>query len=196
MSALALFFSTFGLIFVSELPDKTLVSSILLARTFSRRVVFIAASVALFAQSAIAVSVGSLLTHLPSKLISNLSSLAFIALGLFLVYRVIRGEEEEESTIEAIRSRFSRVGPFWLIFLVVFIAEIGDITQVVTLNLVARYHMAIVIGLASGLGMSMAVLLAMVASKLTDRIDEKYIEIVAAVILILLGIVSLLKGLR
>ena len=196
MSQVALFFSSFGLIFLGELPDKTLVSSILLARTFSRRLVFFAGSAALFLQSAIAASVGSLLTHLPTKLISNLSSVAFIALGLFMIVRAIRGDEEEESTISSIRRRFSGLRPFWLIFVVVFVAEIGDITQVVTLNLVAHYHNALIIGVAGGLGMSTAILVAMVASKLTDRIDEKYIELAAALILIVLGVVSLIGNLK
>ncbi|MDA8197699.1 MAG: TMEM165/GDT1 family protein [Actinomycetota bacterium] len=196
MSSVALFFSSFGLIFLGELPDKTLVSSILLARTFSRRIVFLAASAALFLQSAIAASVGSLLTHLPTRLVSNLSSAAFIVLGLFLIYRAIRGDEEEESTIASIRRRFSSLSPFWLIFAVVFVAEIGDITQVVTLNLVAQYHRAILVGFASALGMSAAVFLAMVASKLTDRIEEKYIELAAAVILIVLGVVTLIGNLH
>ncbi|MDA8278051.1 MAG: TMEM165/GDT1 family protein [Actinomycetota bacterium] len=196
MSQVALFFSSFGLIFLGELPDKTLVSSILLARTFSRRLVFFAASAALFLQSAIAATIGSLLSHLPTKIISNLSSVAFIALGLFMIVRAIRGDEEEESTISSIRRRFSGLRPFWLIFVVVFVAEIGDITQVVTLNLVAHYHSALIIGVAGGLGMSAAVFVAMVASKLTDRIEEKYIELVAALILIVLGVVSLIGNLR
>ena len=196
MSSIALFFSTFGLIFLGELPDKTLVSSILLARTFSRRLVFFAASAALFLQSAIAATVGSLLTHLPTRLISNLSSAAFIALGIFMIIRAIRGEEEEESAIESIRRRFGGLRPFWLIFAVVFLAEVGDITQVVTLNIVAHYHRGLLVGLAAALGMSAAILVAMVASKLTDRIDEKYIELAAAVILIVLGVVTLVSNLR
>ncbi|MDA8026471.1 MAG: TMEM165/GDT1 family protein [Actinomycetota bacterium] len=196
ISSVALFFSSFGIIFLGELPDKTLVSSILLARTFSRRLVFFAASSALFVQSAIAATVGSLLAHLPTKLISNLSSVVFIALGLFMIFRAIRGEEEEESTIASIRKRFAGLRPFWLVFVIVFVAEIGDITQVVTLNLVAHYHRALLVGLAGALGMTTAVFVAMVASKLTDRIDEKYIELAAAVILIVLGIVTLIGNFK
>lgn len=109
-----------------------------------------------------------------------------------MIFRAIRGEEEEESTIASIRKRFAGLRPFWLIFVIVFVAEIGDITQVVTLNLVAHYHRALLVGLAGALGMTTAVFVAMVASKLTDRIDEKYIELAAAVILIVLGIVTLI----
>src|ERR1700730_4788372 len=88
-----LFGSTFALIFVSELPDKTAFASLLLATRNRPLPVFFGAAGAFVVQSFVAVSFGSLLNLLPANLIHVGASLVFWVLAL-LMWR--RNEPEQE----------------------------------------------------------------------------------------------------
>jgi putative Ca2+/H+ antiporter (TMEM165/GDT1 family) len=83
-----LLFSTFGLVFLAELGDKTQLATMSLATSgTSRWAVFLGSSLALILTSAIAVLVGGELTRLvPAIWIQRIAGLGFLVMGvLFLV---------------------------------------------------------------------------------------------------------------
>ncbi len=129
--------STFGVIFLAELPDKTALASLVLATRYRAREVIAGAWLAFVVQTAIAVAAGSLFHLLPARPVH-------VAAGAgFLVFAVLafRREEEEELVEEqaAVGAEAKRRLPGWLSsFLVVFAAEWGDLTQLATAALVAR----------------------------------------------------------
>ncbi|MEK6289379.1 MAG: TMEM165/GDT1 family protein [Acidobacteriota bacterium] len=79
--------TTFGVIFLAEMGDKTqLAAMTMAAETKKPWAVFIAASLALVGVSAIGVVVGGTLGHyLPLIWIKRISAIAFIAVGLLIL---------------------------------------------------------------------------------------------------------------
>jgi putative Ca2+/H+ antiporter (TMEM165/GDT1 family) len=133
-----LFGAVFGVIFVAELPDKTALATLVLATRYAPLPVFVGASLALTVQSLVAIAAGGLVSLLPARPVH-------IAAGLlFLVSAVVmwRRKEEDESDLAKAGERkaptFSRA--LASTFAVVFIAEWGDLTQLATAGLAARYH--------------------------------------------------------
>ena len=79
--------TTFGVIFLAEMGDKTQIAALTMAAEKKRPwEVFIAASLALAAVSAIGVIVGSVLSqHLPLEWIKRAAGVAFIAIGVLVL---------------------------------------------------------------------------------------------------------------
>jgi putative Ca2+/H+ antiporter (TMEM165/GDT1 family) len=84
---LKLLLSTFALVFLAELGDKTQLATISLAASGkSRLMVFAGASVALIATSGLAVLVGETLTRaIPPAWIHRAAGVAFVVMGILLL---------------------------------------------------------------------------------------------------------------
>jgi putative Ca2+/H+ antiporter (TMEM165/GDT1 family) len=82
-----LWLTTFGLVFLAELGDKTQLATLLLAaRSHAPGTVFLAAAAALVVSALIGTLLGDLAAHLlPMHLIRTASGIAFLALGLLLL---------------------------------------------------------------------------------------------------------------
>jgi putative Ca2+/H+ antiporter (TMEM165/GDT1 family) len=80
--------TTFGVIFLAEMGDKTQIAAMTMAAEKKRPwEVFIAASLALAAVSAIGVLVGSALSqYLPLEWIKRAGALAFIIIGVLMLW--------------------------------------------------------------------------------------------------------------
>ncbi len=80
-------FTTFGIIFLAELGDKTQIAAMTMAAEKKRPwEVFIGASVALVAVSAVGVAIGSALGHyLPMDWIKRVAGAAFIIIGVLVL---------------------------------------------------------------------------------------------------------------
>ena len=79
--------TTFGVIFLAEMGDKTQIAAMTMAAEKKRPwAVFIGASLALAAVSAIGVIVGSALSqYLPLEWIKRVAGVAFIVIGIFVL---------------------------------------------------------------------------------------------------------------
>ncbi len=84
--------STFGLIFLAELGDKTQLAAFAFAsRTASPLSVFLGASSALALTSLVAVVLGGAVGRIvPEKIIRLLAGLAFIGFGVFSIVEALR----------------------------------------------------------------------------------------------------------
>ncbi|OLE51521.1 MAG: hypothetical protein AUG51_22320 [Acidobacteria bacterium 13_1_20CM_3_53_8] len=82
------FWTTFGALFIAEMGDKTQLAAITLAaETRSPLSVFVGAALALALVSLIGVAVGTLLgQYLPEKLIHNVAAIAFIIIGVLMLW--------------------------------------------------------------------------------------------------------------
>lgn len=80
--------TTFGLLFVAEMGDKTQLAVITLAaQTRSPVSVFLGAAIALAVVSLLGVAVGTLLgEYLPADLLHKLAAIAFIAIGVLMLW--------------------------------------------------------------------------------------------------------------
>jgi putative Ca2+/H+ antiporter (TMEM165/GDT1 family) len=134
---------TFVLIVPVELPDKTFVAALVLSTRYRPLPVWIGVGLAFGVQSVVAVTAGQLVTFLPEWVIHLVSTLMF-ALGAVLLIIAAPGaeaeEKEQEHEFEA-KARETKVG--WQAalasFLLLFAAEWGDLSQLLTINMVAKY---------------------------------------------------------
>jgi Ca2+/H+ antiporter, TMEM165/GDT1 family len=129
---------TFGVIFVAELPDKTMIATIVMASRYRPLAVWVGAAFAMIVNSAVAVLAGRLLELLPHRWVDAVVALLFAAGALYLLLvkestETREGEEEADQIRSAHRVALGA-------FAVIVVAELGDITQILTANLVARYH--------------------------------------------------------
>ncbi|MFI9123037.1 TMEM165/GDT1 family protein [Streptomyces bikiniensis] len=125
--------TAFGLIFLAELPDKTMFASLAMGTRMRPLYVWIGTSTAFLAHVAIAVGAGSLLGLLPGWTVKLVSALLF-GFGAFVLLRG-GGDEEDDDTGGRTVTGFWPV--FSTAFTAVFISEWGDLTQITTANLAA-----------------------------------------------------------
>lgn len=136
---------TFGAIFVVELPDKTFIATLVLSTRFRPLLVWAGVGLAFAVQTGIAVALGSAATLLPPEVVRAVATLLFLA-GAVLLFREARsadgdeaGTEEEYAARAAARGEVHGLKVVATSFLVLFAAEWGDLSQLLTLSLVAKY---------------------------------------------------------
>ncbi len=131
---------TFGAIFVVELPDKTFIATLVLATKFRPLLVWIGVGLAFAVQTTVAVALGHAASFLPPDVVGGVAIVMFLV-GAVILFRqgrshqVDSGEEYAEKAGDA--SGIKAIGAS---FVVLFAAEWGDLSQLLTLTLVARYE--------------------------------------------------------
>lgn len=180
--------SVFAVIFILELPDKTALATLLMASRLRPIPVFVGTALAFVVQSLVAVFAGSLLGFFPRGPIRIVAGLAFVVVAAILVRRNFREEAEVEQQ-EIVREERRHRSPFVTAFLVVFIAEWGDLTQLATAALQARYQRAVPVFLGSTLALwSVSGLAVIAGNRLGALIPQRPLELTAAVITGIIGI--------
>jgi putative Ca2+/H+ antiporter (TMEM165/GDT1 family) len=132
--------AVFPIIFFGELPDKTMFASLVLSSRGKPLAVWLGAAVAFFVHVIIAVTIGvAIFRLLPSRAVDVIVA-ALFALGAYLAFNATEeGEEAQaEEMVDEQGMRFHRV--VITAFVVIFLAEWGDLTQVLTANLAAHYQ--------------------------------------------------------
>jgi len=187
---ISLIFSTFGIIFLAELPDKTALASLALATRYRSRDVVAGAWLAFVVQTLVAVLAGSVIHLLPAKPVHIASGLGFL---LFAVLALRRDEDEEEEEEAEAASRPRRKLPAWVAcFLVVFAAEWGDLTQLGTAALVARYGQPLPIAVGAIAGeWCVALLAAITGSQLSRYLSPTLLNRAGAALFTVVGIIVL-----
>jgi putative Ca2+/H+ antiporter (TMEM165/GDT1 family) len=197
---------TFGIIFLAELPDKTLVASLVLGSRFRPLHVWVGAAAAFLVHVTLAVAVGSVVTLLPRRAVDAVALVLFVV-GAFLVYRE-GNESEAEHTAEArlvtdaevAKARdtprgFGRVAA--TSFAVIFVAEMGDLTQISTANLAARFGSPVSVWLGAVLALWVVAALAIAGGRTLLRlIPVKMITRIAAAAFSVLALLSLIDVIR
>lgn len=184
----------FGVIFIAELPDKSLFASLVLGTKYRAGYVWLGAAAAFLLHVIIAVTAGHALTFLPHKVVETVVALLFLAGGLLLLFGKHGLEEEEEHPVPKSHS-------FWKVFStsfsVVFIGEWGDITQITTANYAAHYHNSFSVGIGALLGLWAVTAFAIIAgSRIVRRIPAKLLQRVTATILLVFAAYSFLQIFR
>ncbi len=193
---LSVVLAAFVLVLPVELPDKTLFASLVLATRFPPLPVFVGVGTAFGLQVAIAVTAGSLLSLLPEALVSGVVAVLFLVGAVILWRSASSGPEAADDAGEGKEGRsFLRVAA--ISFGVLFAAEWGDLSQLATAGLAARYDdpfsvfagswaaLLVVSGLAVFLG-----------KKLADRLPIPLIRRVAAVLFLVFAVVAIVETIR
>jgi putative Ca2+/H+ antiporter (TMEM165/GDT1 family) len=180
MTPFQLFLSVFGVIFVAELPDKTALAALVLATRHRALPVFLGAAGALAVQSLIAVVAGQLLALLPARPVHVFAGALFLVSAVVMWRQKEDGDEAPAKDDQRAQS-FGRV--LWMVFTVVFIAEWGDLTQLATGALAARYQSPFVVFAAATLALWAVAGIAVVAGNRAGKLlDPNVTKRVAAVV--------------
>jgi putative Ca2+/H+ antiporter (TMEM165/GDT1 family) len=183
--SLQLFATVFGVIFLAELPDKTALAALVLATRHRPLPVFLGAALALTVQSVIAVAAGSLMARLPAAYVHIGSGVVFLVCAVAMWLR----KHDEPPTDPAREERAAEFwGALWTVFLVVFVAEWGDLTQIGTAGLQAKYDAWLTVFVASSLALwAVAALAVFVGNRAKRLLDPKLTQRIAAVVFALIG---------
>jgi putative Ca2+/H+ antiporter (TMEM165/GDT1 family) len=134
---------TFAAIFVVELPDKTFIATLVLSTKLRPLFVWIGVGLAFAVQTGIAVGLGKAASFLPDTVVHVAAAVMF-TIGALILLREARNADAEEAESE--REFAARAGDdvhgakvILTSFLVLFAAEWGDLSQLLTLSLVAKY---------------------------------------------------------
>ena len=135
--SLAAAITSFLIILLAELPDKTVIACLVLGSRYRPGYVFAGAAAAFAIQVALAVTVGGLLSLLPHQPMQIAVAVLFVV-GAVLLLRQKPALNDEYVVEHESRRAFLPVAI--TSFAVVFAAEFGDLTQIVTANLAVKYH--------------------------------------------------------
>ncbi|MEU4269312.1 TMEM165/GDT1 family protein [Streptomyces sp. NPDC026092] len=179
--------TAFGLIFLAELPDKTMFASLAMGTRMRPLYVWFGTSTAFLAHVAIAVGAGSLLGLLPDWIVKLVSALLF-GFGAFML---LRGGGDDDADEAGGRT----VTGFWPVystaFMAVFISEWGDLTQITTANLAATNGTwSTAIGSAAAL-MSVSALALVAGRFIAKRVPLKTVQRIGGLCMAALAIWSL-----
>ncbi|MFA6297930.1 MAG: TMEM165/GDT1 family protein [Nocardioides sp.] len=131
---------TFGAIFLVELPDKTFLATLVLATKYRPILVWIGVGLAFAVQTGVAVALGSAASLLPPDVVKIAAVVLFLAGAVILVRE---GRSHQEASGDEFAEKAKPVHGFRAVlasFLVLFAAEWGDLSQLLTLSLVAKYE--------------------------------------------------------
>jgi len=186
--SLAVAATVFAVIFLSELPDKTALASLILGSRYRPLYVFAGVAAAFAVHVGLAIAAGSLLTLLPHRPLEIIVAVLF-AVGAVLLLRGRREEGGDEHVeLHGREPSFWRVA--WTSFAVILVAEFGDLTQIATATLAARYHDPLSVGIGAVLALWTVAAIAIAGGRgLLKVIPLAWItRIAAAIMLVLAGI--------
>ncbi|MFB7509916.1 TMEM165/GDT1 family protein [Streptomyces broussonetiae] len=180
----------FGVIFLAELPDKTALAGLVLGTRYRASYVFAGVAAAFLLHVVLAVAAGSVLTLLPQQIVHAITGVLFLGGAAMLLLQ--KAEDEEEIKRPADQS-------FWKVagtgFMLILVAEFGDLTQIMTANLAARYNDPISVGLGATLGLWAVAGLGIVGGKaLMKKVPLRLITQIAALLMLGLGVWSLYEA--
>ncbi|MFG3287079.1 TMEM165/GDT1 family protein [Streptomyces sp. NPDC048111] len=190
MLSLTIMAITFGVIFLAELPDKTALAGLMLGTRYKASYVFVGVAAAFAVHVVLAIAAGSVLTLLPHRLLQAIVGVLFLAGAAMLLFK--KAEDDEEVKAPADQS-------FWKVsgagFMLILVAEFGDLTQIMTANLAARYDNPLSVGIGAVLGLWAVAGLGILGGRtLMKHVPLRLITKVAACLMLALAGFSLFEA--
>jgi len=193
----------FGLVFPVELPDKTLVATVLLAARYRPLPVFVGVCCAFAVQCVIAAAFGGVLTLLPPRAVATVVAVLF-GIGAVVLLREGFGSSDRPGSndghgssdgpgssgagSDAVADAAPSVARSFVrtaitAFGVLFVAEFGDASQLATAALTARYGAPLSVGLGSWLALaSVAAIAVLVGKRAGDRLPRRLFQRLAGLV--------------
>ena len=188
----------FATIFVVELPDKTFIATLVLATRFRPLLVWVGVTAAFLVQTLVAVLVGGVLAQLPRTPVQVAAALMFLVGGVILIKGAGSADEEEKETEEefshkgaATATGLKAVGTS---FLVLFLAEWGDLSQLFTASMVLRYQEPVSVFVGAFVALAaVSALGALLGRALLARIHLSTIRRVGGGVCLLIALLTVLE---
>lgn len=187
----------FAAIFVVELPDKTFIATLVLSTRYRPILVWIGVGLAFAAQTGIAVAFGKVAGLLPTTWV-HLGVITMFLAGALILVRAARHADEEEAETEdeyAAKAREAHgLRVIGVCFLVLFAAEWGDLSQLLTLSLVAKYDDPVSVFLGAwGALLAVSGLAVLVGRVLLNRVRLSVLHYLGAAVCVVLAGVTLVE---
>lgn len=196
----------FLLILPAELPDKTFIATLVLSTRYRRLAVWLGVIVAFAVQTAIAVAAGGLLSLLPQRFVLGITFLLFAAGAALMLVSGLRArsaeqaienaeaEEFEEAAARRTGTSASLLRVAAMSFIVLFTAEWGDLSQILTAGLAARTGDPWSVYLGAWLALvTVAAVAVLIGGWLQGRVALWRIRLVSAVVLAALAAWTLVE---
>jgi len=187
----------FGVILLVELPDKTLVATLVLSTRYRRRPVLVGVAAAFAVQCVIAVSAGGLLHLLPRRGVeAGVAGLFAIGAALLIRESLSEGEHTDvdaaSTQVPASTRRIALTS-----FGVLFAAEWGDASQLATAGLTARVGEPVAVGIGAWLALVGVAVIAMLAGRvIVKRVPVRLVHRVAGGLFAAFAVVALVSAIR
>lgn len=189
---MAIFLATYAAVFIAEIVgDKLLYTTGVLATRFRAVPIVCGMTVAFMAKMGVAVVIGSAIAKLPPLLVASITTMNF-----FLVaFAVWRRPDKKDAEAEYFSSRALMVS-----FAAIFFSEWGDVGQITTITMAARFGQPSLVWLGAVSAMvTKGILAASIGASLRDWIQRHFspsaIRYAAVCLLLFLGLLSVLETL-
>lgn len=203
------------LITISELGDKTFFIAMILAMRHSKRLVMVGVVSALAAMTILSVLMGRVVSFLPTIYIHYAEIALFLGFGVKLLYEasqmpaqckvansgdptcISEGEQEAVAAVKQAEANLKRKTPIAIVteaFMLTFVAEWGDRTQIATIALAAANN-PFGVTLGAILGHTICALIAVLGGYLVaGRISERTIVALGGVLFLIFGAIAWWEG--
>ncbi|WP_407564567.1 TMEM165/GDT1 family protein [Streptomyces sp. 184] len=182
----------FGVVFLAELPDKTALAGLVLGTRYRASYVFAGVAAAFVVHVGLAIAAGSLLAQLPQRPVQAIVGALFLAGALILLLK--KDDDEEEVKAPADQSFLKVAGAG---FMLILVAEFGDLTQIMTANLAARYDDWLSVGIGAVLALWAVAAIGILGGRTLMRyVPLKLITKVAAGVMLVLAGFSIYEAIR
>jgi len=184
----------FATVFPAELPDKTMIATIILVTRFRRPGwVWVGAVSAFTVHVIVAVAAGSAISLLPDTIVKSVVA-ALFAVGAVLLFRAARNADDDDDLEAEVESsatvRATVFGSFGLIIL----AEWGDLTQLATASLAAKSGEPVATGIGALIALAcVAAIAATFGRQLIARIPIHRINYIGATVFAALAVWTLVE---
>ncbi len=196
---LAVVLTALLLIVPVELPDKTFVATLVLATRYRPLLVWIGVGLAFLVQTLVAVTAGGLIARLPHRPVVAVAALLFLIGGVVLLRgagKADAAEAEAEQEFEEQVKPATGVHAVAASFGILFLAEWGDLSQLLTAGMVVRTKdpVSVFVGAWAGL-LLVSALGAVLGRALLKRMRLGTIQRVGGGVCLLLAALSGLQAL-
>ncbi len=185
------FLVAFGTVFLAELPDKTMVASLVLATRFRRPfAVWVGVSGAFVLHVVLAVSIGSLLRRLPETPVKLAVAAMFFVGGVVL----LRGNKSDDTDATEVPTDISFRRVALTSASVVGLAEFGDLTQLATAGIATRFSAPVAVALGAWCALATVAALAVTAgSWIIKHVPLHIVQRVAGAVFIVFGLLTVVS---
>jgi putative Ca2+/H+ antiporter (TMEM165/GDT1 family) len=183
-----------------ELPDKTFIATLVLSTRYRPLPVYLGVLTAFGVQCLIAVVAGTLISQLPRRPVEFVAAALFAIGAVVLVRGARQGDTTEEETEQEYAGKLADRRSGWRAavtsFVVLFTAEWGDLSQLLTAGLVASGRPPVPVFAGAWLGLAVVSGLAILLGRwLLTRVRLSLVRYVAAVICTILAVITLMEAL-
>jgi Ca2+/H+ antiporter, TMEM165/GDT1 family len=184
-----------------ELPDKTFIATLVLATRYRPLAVWVGVGLAFLVQTIVAVTAGGLIAQLPRRPVEVVAAVLFAVGGFVLLRGASQADAEEAATEEEFAGKVKNGDTTGLravgaSFLVLFVAEWGDLSQLLTAGLVVRTNDPVSVFVGAWVGLLLVSALgAALGRVLLGRVRLATIRRIGGGVCLLLAVLTALQAL-